>query len=296
MRKLPHSFLAIVLVLLPLAVDAACFINCTCRERNGYGNTSRSYGPFNSTAACNAAVSSFTMQCQSGNMAHMFTATCMPGCFNCEPPAPPKAKAPQSGTSVPDPQQSAWEKSVKEQEAAAQRQFQKDLESLKGGLKGVEVGNPNEIRLKAPPSGSALRQLDCAREQSMAGGPETHGKDWTHSSDCAPVRAEVPPVPAPVPAETKGRMPQAQFELQQRISLKRQELVRQDNEIVRLEQKVQAEEFKKPELKKEAPAGESEALRKAREALAKAKADRARTASEIAKLEKQEAAGTEGKR
>lgn len=295
MHKLPHSLLAILLVLLPLAVDAACFINCVCRERNGYGNTSRSYGPFNSTAACNVAVSSFTMQCQSGNMAHMFTATCMPGCFNCEPPAPPKAKVPLSGASAPDSQQSAWEKSVKEQEEAAQRQLQKDLESLKGGLKGVEVGNPNEIRLKAPPSGSALRQLDCAREQSMAGGIETHGKDWTHSSDCKPLRPEVPSVSTPVPAEMKGKIPQVQLDLQQRISVKRQELVRQDNEIVRLERAVRTEELKPEELKKEAAQGESVALKKARDALAKAQADRARTASEIAKLEKQEAAGSEAK-
>lgn len=295
MRRLPGFLIALVLLLAPLAAEAACFLNCTCRDRVGYGS-SRSYGPFNSTAACNAAVSSFTMQCKSGNQGHWFTATCMPGCFNCEPPAPPKAKAPQSAAPAADAQQSAWDKSLKEQEAAAQRQFQKDLESLKGGLKGVEVGNPNEIRLKAPPTGSALRQLDCAREQSMAGGIETHGKDWTHSSDCAPVRPEVPPVSAPVPAETKGRVPQAQFELQQRISVKRQELVRQDNEIVRLEQTVRTEEMKPPELKKEAAQGESAALKKAREALAKAQADRARTASEIAKLEKQEAAGPEGKR
>lgn len=294
--RVPQSiYVAIVLALVPLSGEAACSLVCQCSDRIKTYVT-RSYGPFNSTAACNAAASSFAMQCKSGNLAHLFTATCTPGCFNCEPPAPPKAKSPQSTGAAPDAQQSAWEKSVKEQEAAAQRQFQKDLEGLKGGLKGVEVGNPNEIRLKAPPSGSALRQLDCAREQSMAGGIETHGQDWTHSSGCTPERTEVPPVSVPVPAETKGGIPQVQLDLQQRITVKRQQLVRQDNAIVRLEQTVQAEELKKPELKEVAPAGESEALRKAREALAKAKADRARTASEIAKLERQEAAGAEGKR
>jgi hypothetical protein len=296
MRNLLISLLALTLALTPLAGEAApCFITCNCRDYHGYGG-SRSYGPFNSTAACNAAVSSFTMQCNSGNMGHFFTATCSPGCFSCEPPAAPKANAPQSSTSGPGPQQSAWDQSIKAQQAAEQEQVQKDIEKLKDMIQGVEIGNQNQIRLMPPPTSEALHQLDCARAQSMAGGIETHGKDWTYSSDCTPVRPDVPAVPAPVPADVQGRIPQIQLELQQRISASRQQLAHQDNEIVRLEQIVQTEELKKPEIKKEAPAGESEALRKAREALAKAKADRERTATELAKLEKQETAGPSGAR
>lgn len=297
MRNLLISLLALTLALTPLAGEAApCFITCGCYDRVGYGS-SRSYGPFYSTAACNAAVSSFNMECKSGNQGHWFTANCSPGCFNCEPPAAPKANAPQSSTSGPDPQQSAWDQSIKAQQAAEQKQFQKDLESLKGMIQGdIEIGSQNQIRLMPPPTSEALHQLDCARAQSMAGGIETHGKDWTYSSDCTPVRPDVPPVSAPVPAEVQGRIPQVQLELQQRITTTRQQLVHQDGEIVRLEKVVQAEELKKPELKKETPAGESEALRKAREALAKAKADRERTAAELAKLEKQETAGPSGAR
>lgn len=292
MHNLLISLLAITLALTPLAGEAApCFLTCSCRDYHGYGG-SRSYGPFYSTAACNAAVSSFTMECKSGNMSHFFTVTCSPGCFNCEPPASPKADAPQSNTSGSDPLQSAWDQSIKAQQAAEQKQFQKDLESLKGGLKGnIAVGSQDQIRLKPPPSSDALHQLDCARAQSMTGGIETHGKDWTYSSECVPVRPDVPEVSVPVPAEVQGKIPQVQLELQQRITASRQQLAHQDNEIVRLEQVVQNEELKKPEIKKDAPAGESDALRKAREALAKAKAGRAQTAAELAKLEKQEAAG-----
>jgi hypothetical protein len=287
---------AIFLALLPQASEAACFLSCRCSDRNGYGS-SRSYGPFDSTAACNAAVSNFTMQCKSGNQAHWFTASCSPGCFNCEPPTPAAPSGNDSAkTQTPAPaQQSNWDEYRKAQEAKEQRQFEQEKGKLLQEIKGVDVGGANEIRLMAPPSGSVLRQLECANEQSRGGNLEGHGKDLTHSSACNTALPNVPPVSAPVAAESKGKIPQLQLDLQQRIAGVRQKLARQDNEIVRLEQVVQAEETKKPELKKvekEAPTEESAALLKARQALAKAKADRARTASELTKLEKQEAAAS----
>lgn len=273
----------------PSAVEAACFVTCRCSDRNGIG-TSRSYGPFNSTAACNAAVSNFTMQCKSGNQAHWFTATCSPACFNCEPPAPPKNNSARPGAAQT--QQSSGDEYHKSQEAGKQHQFEQDKGNLLHEIEGVEVSGANEIKLMAPPSGGALDQAERANEQSRGGNPEGHTKDWTHSSAGKSSLSEAPPVPAPVAAEDKNNLSRLQRDLQHRLTTARQKLASQDRQIVRLEEAVQAEEAKKEEASKKTPSGESAALLKARQALAKAKADRAKTASELTKLEKQETANT----
>lgn len=221
--------------------------------------------------------------------------SCSP-CMSCDPPSAPRPSSKQpNATSTKNTQSSQDEMETrKAQEAAAQKQFENDLGTLKQELKGVDISNQNEIRLKAPPSESALRQLDCARQQSTTGDTEEHGKDWTYSSDCTPVRSSVP-TPTPVAADGVTRVTPAQLKLQQRVVAKRQELMQRDSEVARLEEAVQAEEFKAPQLKKDASPGESDAMRKAREALAKAKADRERTASELSKLEKLEAADSGNK-
>lgn len=272
----------------PRTAEAACYLNCRCADRTGIG-TSRSYGPFNSTAACNAAVSNFTMQCKSGNQGHWFTATCSPGCFNCEPPAPPK----NTSSARPGPaqtQQSSWDAYRKAQEAGKERQFEQDKGNLLHEIEGVEVSGSNEIKLMAPPSGGALDQAERANEQSRPDNLEGHTKDWTHSSPGKSSLSEAPPVPAPVAAESTDNISQLQRNLLQRLTTARRKLASQDKQIMRLEQAVQAEEAKKEEAPQKTPSGESAALIKARQALAKAKADRAKTASELTKLEKQEAA------
>lgn len=235
------------------------------------------------------------MQCKSGNQAHWFTASCSPGCFNCEPPVPQKDNSPKQGSPA-SAQQPNWDAYRKAQEAKEQRQFQLDIDKLKSQMKdGAGINGSNDIKLKAPPSESALHQLECAGEQSRPGNPEEHGKDLTHSSACNASLPDVPPVPTPAAAASEGGISRIQLDLQRSIATIREKLVHQDNQIVRLEQAVKTEEAKKAEPDKSTQAGESDALRKAREALAKAKADRARTASELAKLEKQEAANAADK-
>lgn len=276
----------------PRPTEAACFVNCRCADRNGIG-TSRSYGPFNSTAACNAAVSSFTMQCKSGNQAHWFTATCSPGCVNCEPPAPQKNNPAISGPAQT--QQSSWDDYHKTQEAKKQHQFEQDKGNLLHEIEGGNVSNSNEIKLMAPPSGGALDQAERANEQSRPDNLEGHTKDWTHSPPGKSALSEAPPVPAPVAAEATDNISRLQRDLLQRLTTARRKLASQDTQIMRLTQVVQAEEAKKEEAPKKAPSGESAALIKARQALAKAKADRAKTASELTNLEKQEAANAKEK-
>lgn len=215
--------------------------------------------------------------------------SCSP-CVNCDPPASASRQGQASEADDKAAQEAALAKKRKAQQAAEQRRLKEDINALRSELKGIDSGSANEIRLKAPPSESALRQLDCARQQSQER-KEGHGDDWTYTADCKPVRKNMP-IPTPVRADGAGDLSPVQIQLKERIAATRKELARKDNEISRLEKTVQSEEFKAPEIKKDVPQGESDVLRKAREALARAKAERERIAGDLSRLEKQEAAGS----
>lgn len=98
------------------------------------------------------------MQCKSGNQSHWFTASCSPGCFNCEPPVANRV-APKRENEVPvNNQEATWEEKKRAEVAAEQRQFRDDLNKLKGQLKGIDAGSTGETTLKSisPPPAAPM--------------------------------------------------------------------------------------------------------------------------------------------
>lgn len=81
-----------------------------------------------------------------------------------------------------------------------QQQFQRQKETLLRGLKGENVTPENTLMLKRPPAsgfgaGTARKQLDCVVHKSG----EKRGGNWEQTTDCTPVKPQVPAVPPPMP-------------------------------------------------------------------------------------------------
>ena len=266
----------------PQSTEAACYVRCSCYDRHG-NSGGENQGPFQSTAACRAAVMSMSSRCTSASPGLMVS--CTP-CTNCEPirPNPPKPNSPkpssQQGTGSEELQ---VQRNKEDEQRKAQIAEQKRVEAA-----AAETARQVQFNRK---KSELLRNLKTTRQQlnCVAG----QGGDFTNATNCQPVTPAVPSASSPeivnddaIPSDPVA-LTQFLSTLSSRIGTYRATLAETDSEIAVHEQEVERESKDQPDVK-DKPAGESDTLRKAREALARAKADREKTASELQKLEQQE--------
>lgn len=279
---------------LPPPCEAACMVTCRCYDRH-YGG-SETQGPFQSTAACQAAVNNMSARCKSGGPYLMVSCT---SCSNCEPVAssptyptpPPLDPAAQAAAEAQKraAAQAAAEAQARANEKARQEAFLRNKQKL---LSKLRVNS-------RPPAQTVLQQLGCVQGQS--GDPR--GGDWSNAYRCPPVMLPtVPEPPMPTAVDEFSVIPSEPAALMQylsriatRIGKTRdnqantyREIAVRKQEIAVISKKTQDQATDKPGAEKEPTTGESDAMKKALEALAQAEAGLENNAAELQRLEQLE--------